>query len=85
MRYTDKIIYEAFGSEWTRTPDFSFVASVVASETDVLNAMYKNTHYDAHHMLYVERLGTNAVRPCFNVYRPSYSGVLYYIRPKEES
>jgi hypothetical protein len=85
MRYSDKIIYEAFSNDWTKTPEFSFVASVVASETDVLNAMYKNTHYDPRHMLYVERLGTNAVKPQFHVYRPTYSGVLYYIRPKDES
>lgn len=85
MRYTDKIIYEAYANEWSKNPDFTFVASVVASESDVLDAMYKNTHYEPRHVLYIERLGTNAVRPCFNVYRPTYSGVLYYIRPKDES
>ena len=83
IRYTDKILYEAYNNDWTNKPDFEFYASVVASESEVIDAVIKNTWLDEAHGLYADRLGSNAIKPSFHVYRASYSGILYYVRPKE--
>lgn len=83
MRYTDKITYEATTNEWTEFIEFKFDAPVVASETDVLNAVYKNTYFGPDDNIYVERIGTNAVKPHFYVYRTGFSEILFKVRPKE--
>ena len=83
LRFTDKITYEVTTNEWTEFVEFSFQAPVVASETDVLNAVYKNSFYGPEHDIYVERNGTNAVKPHFYVHRTGYSDILFKVRPKE--
>ena len=83
MRYTDKITYEVYTNDWTSYVEFTFHAPVVASESDVLNAIYKKTFYGPEDELYIDRVGTNAVKPHFYVYRLGYSGILYTVRPKE--
>jgi hypothetical protein len=83
MRYTDKIQYEVFSNEWTSEPEFVFFASVVPSESDVLRAIYKNTWLREDDDIFADRVGTNAVKPSFHIYRFGYSGILYYVHPKK--
>lgn len=84
MRFTDKIKYYAYPNDWTTKPDFEFMASVVASERDVINAIMKKSWFDDKE-LYVERVGTNAIKPDFHVYRLGFSGIIYYVRPEKSS
>lgn len=82
MRFTDKIRYYVYNNEWTKHPQFEFMAPVVASERDVINAIMKEVWFDESE-IYVERLGTSAVKPDFHVYRIGYSGVVFYVRSEK--
>ena len=66
MRFTDKIKYQGFTSEWTNYPQFEFMAPIVASERDVITAVLRETFMDEDE-IYVERLGTSAIKPDFHV------------------
>lgn len=84
MRYSDKIRYYVYSNDWTGHAEYYFMASMVPSERDIIDGVLPHTLLDENE-LYVERLGTNAVKPDFHVFRLGYSNVIFYIRSEKNT
>lgn len=82
MRYSDKIRYYVYPNDWTGHAEYYFMAPIVPSERDIIDGVIPHTLLDVED-IYVERLGTNAVKPDFHVYKLGYSYILFYVRPEK--